>query len=468
VDEALFASWAFRIFGKGDIFLNGVSGIDKPPLLFLLQAISYFIFGVSENAARFPNFIAGLFTIFLTYKIGNYYFNWRTGWLAALLLAISSMHVAYSNTAFTDMLMLCLGLASIYFITRKDYFLAGVAALLSIASKQFGIIFIPLMVCLLGIELSKQYAINKIFFSLEMKTFGKGFGMALIGLLFFTAFSNPAWGFLLNQKASKIQTSGLLESTSLWFGTYLKIFNVHVISYLGVFSIFTALLVSLRGILMRSQQSVTRILPLGLMAVFSLAYFSFLILTGIYNYIRYALIWLPFVALVIAFVANAFFDYTVKLIENIQMKKIVTAAFFIVLVGSVIYVIRTIHGDQQLNFGSFYKANDGIERVCDYLARDKNPNKILLISGSGWGYNFYARNIKFKKKIDISNLEELRQTIEKFPNSTVYFSVKRTNDAVFDPEMLTQQKFKPLLPLSCNSNFDLYLFTNGKNLTILN
>ncbi len=358
--------------------------------------------------------------------------------------------------------MLCLGLASIYFITRKDYFLAGVATLLSIASKQFGIIFIPLMVCLLGIELSKQYAIKKIFFSLEMKTFGKGFGMALIGLLFFTAFSNPAWGFLLNQKASKIQTSGLFKSTSLWFEAYLKIFNVPVISYLGVLSIFTALLISLRGILMRSKQRVAGILPLGLMAVFPLAYFSFLILIGIYNYIRYALIWLPFVSLVIAFVADAFFAYTMKLIKNIQMKKIVSTVFFMVVVGSAIYVVRTINGDELLNFGAFYNANDGIEQVCNYLARDKNPNKILLISGSGWDYNFYARNIKFKKKIDVSNLEELRQTMEKFPNSTIYFSVKRTNDAVFNPEMLTQQKFKPLLPVSCNSNFDLYLFTKRK------
>jgi len=78
-DEALYASWGIRIFEHYDLLLNGASGVDKPPLLFYLQAIAYLFFGITENAARIPNLIAGVVSVSLIYKIGKYYFNEKTG-----------------------------------------------------------------------------------------------------------------------------------------------------------------------------------------------------------------------------------------------------------------------------------------------------------------------------------------------------------------------------------------------------
>ena len=58
-DEALFATWAREIAIWRDPLLQ-MQPIDKPPLLFYLQALFYPLFGPVEFAARWPNWIVGL------------------------------------------------------------------------------------------------------------------------------------------------------------------------------------------------------------------------------------------------------------------------------------------------------------------------------------------------------------------------------------------------------------------------
>ncbi|MBK9613698.1 MAG: phospholipid carrier-dependent glycosyltransferase [Dehalococcoidia bacterium] len=106
-DEALFATWARFIATWRDPLLL-TQAVDKPPLLFYLQALFYLypVLGPTEIAARLPNFIA---SILLVPLVGVW--AWRlygdevTAVLAALLLALSPFAIQFSATAFTDPLL---------------------------------------------------------------------------------------------------------------------------------------------------------------------------------------------------------------------------------------------------------------------------------------------------------------------------------------------------------------------------
>src|SRR5512143_1096579 len=68
-DEALFSTWALKIARGENLLLTGVP-VDKPPLLIYLTALSYFIFGQSELAARVPNLIASVVSVALVWRLG--------------------------------------------------------------------------------------------------------------------------------------------------------------------------------------------------------------------------------------------------------------------------------------------------------------------------------------------------------------------------------------------------------------
>src|SRR5512143_1579805 len=68
-DEALFSTWALKIARGENLLLTGVP-VDKPPLLIYLTALSFFVFGQSELAARVPNLIASVVSVVLVWRLG--------------------------------------------------------------------------------------------------------------------------------------------------------------------------------------------------------------------------------------------------------------------------------------------------------------------------------------------------------------------------------------------------------------
>ena len=72
-DEINFAELAREMVVSGNYLslqLDFVPFTEKPPLFIWLQALSMNIFGVGEYAARFPNAIAGLLSLWFLYNIG--------------------------------------------------------------------------------------------------------------------------------------------------------------------------------------------------------------------------------------------------------------------------------------------------------------------------------------------------------------------------------------------------------------
>ncbi len=129
-DEALYGSYA-RLIGTGqDLWLQS-TWVDKPPLLFYLQAIFYPLLGTTAPfVARLPNFIASILLVPLVARLVWQLYVARgaarepatalaegdplppkmdegewAGWIAAAFVALSPYTIQFSSTAFLDPLM---------------------------------------------------------------------------------------------------------------------------------------------------------------------------------------------------------------------------------------------------------------------------------------------------------------------------------------------------------------------------
>ena len=85
-DEINFAEIAREMVITGDYLrpqIDYVTFTEKPPMFMWMQAASMNVFGMNEYAARFPNTIAGIFTLLLLYVAGTKLYNYKFGLLWA-------------------------------------------------------------------------------------------------------------------------------------------------------------------------------------------------------------------------------------------------------------------------------------------------------------------------------------------------------------------------------------------------
>lgn len=162
-DEALIA---FRSVGYIDFFSSPyqttpwewfsvvpwwahLSFHDHPPIVFLLQHLSFFIFGQSVMALRLPLAVAGIGAVWLLYLIGQQLFNKRTGLIAALLLAVSSYHVWISRIGLQESMVIFFVLLAIYYFIKSlstgAYWKWGIAFGLAMMTKYTAIALVPII-----------------------------------------------------------------------------------------------------------------------------------------------------------------------------------------------------------------------------------------------------------------------------------------------------------------------------------
>jgi 4-amino-4-deoxy-L-arabinose transferase-like glycosyltransferase len=143
--------------------------IDKPPLLFYLQALFYPLMATPAPwVARLPDLIASILVIPLTATLVYRIYGDSLALLAAVfLVAFSPSAVQFSATAFTDPLLTCLLVAALVVTvtagtrtaaTAKSAwrvpFLAGLLLGLAAATKHQAWLFLPLVV---GLALLGQW-----------------------------------------------------------------------------------------------------------------------------------------------------------------------------------------------------------------------------------------------------------------------------------------------------------------------
>ncbi len=147
--------------------------LDKPPVPLWFMATSVFTFGNNEFAVRLPSMLISLLEIYLTFLLGCYLFDTKTGLLAAFFHSIngivlelaggklSSDHV---ETFFDVFIEIAIVLCIISIIKKNKYyfsFLSGVFIGLAILSKWMpALIVFP--VWLTGAIFAKKYTVKEI------------------------------------------------------------------------------------------------------------------------------------------------------------------------------------------------------------------------------------------------------------------------------------------------------------------
>jgi hypothetical protein len=144
-DEALYSTWALHIATGRDTLLNGFP-VDKPPLFLYTLALFFRLFGPSEVVARLPGVLASTVSVALMYYLAWRLYGRPTALAAAALMALSPFNILFAPTALTDPLLVALVLGSLCLAVEGRWTGAGVLVGLAAATKQQGLLFLPLVV----------------------------------------------------------------------------------------------------------------------------------------------------------------------------------------------------------------------------------------------------------------------------------------------------------------------------------
>jgi len=160
-DEALYGYWGLLI-GRGLDPWLATAPVYKPPLLPYLIAGSQALFGNSEFAVRLPGLAAGILMVSLVAALARSLYRDRWTVAAAMACAaLSPFAILFSATAFTDPLMVTLGLAACVAAARGRSGWAGLLAGLACATKQTGLIWLPLAILIQGPNRQLQSSIRR-------------------------------------------------------------------------------------------------------------------------------------------------------------------------------------------------------------------------------------------------------------------------------------------------------------------
>lgn len=107
-DEGRYAEISREMLATGNFIvphLNYVPYIEKPPLLYWLNALTMRAFGVNEFAARLVNALSAFYVVGAVYYFTQRVFDCRRALLATLVLATSVLYAVMAQVLTTDLLL---------------------------------------------------------------------------------------------------------------------------------------------------------------------------------------------------------------------------------------------------------------------------------------------------------------------------------------------------------------------------
>jgi hypothetical protein len=173
------------------LYIKGILTIpqDFAVLAYYLDSILPYL------GARITSLVFGLLTILLLFKIGNRFFDKRTGLIAAAFLAFSKLHIYYSGYALPEVTMTFFATCSLFFSLSalrsksiRDYVLAGVFAGFTCSTKYNGALIILLILTTHLIHLYDEKRLLSPYKWINRKIIFSG--MAFICAFFI---SSPGW-----------------------------------------------------------------------------------------------------------------------------------------------------------------------------------------------------------------------------------------------------------------------------------
>jgi hypothetical protein len=194
------------------LHVNGVRYLEKAPMLYWLDAISYHIFGVNEFSTRLPDTLAMLALVVLAWRWTRRAFGGRAGIYAALFVVTTAGFYLFSRMQIPEPLLALFTALSLYFFLmaledrRRWRWYAGYASMaLAVLTKGL----LPLVIvggtAVLFLTLSGEWR--------RWREFRLG-----TGLLLFFAIAAP-WHIL----------AGIRNERFFWF----YFVNEHILRFLG-------------------------------------------------------------------------------------------------------------------------------------------------------------------------------------------------------------------------------------------
>src|SRR6266516_4151031 len=105
-DEPRFADASREMIERGDYivpYFNNQLRLEKPPLTYWAQTVSYRVFGENDFAARFPSAIASALTAMVIFAWGMRLDGEKLGWWAAIIFTLSLQTFVHAKAAVADM-----------------------------------------------------------------------------------------------------------------------------------------------------------------------------------------------------------------------------------------------------------------------------------------------------------------------------------------------------------------------------
>jgi len=391
-DEAIYSSWGLDIASGRDLLLSG-SPVDKPPLFFYVQALSFALFGPTEVAARIPSLVASAVSVGLMYMLGRALYGRGVGLLAAFLLAASPFAILFAPTAFTDPLMVTWVLAGCLAVARGHWTWAGVFLGLAVITKQQGIFFVPLALGLgLGENLKSQIS--------NLKSQIVRFGVAFVVVL----------GLALGWDIARAREPGFLAQSLISYGGLslsLAMAWGHLLGYVSLLRYATGspvlnlvLLVGLPLLLMADALAwrvSSKTAPSGegravhqKQAQFDLVLVVFVALFLVVHSLAAFVVWdryllglIPVLALLLARVLTLPW----RLLRDSPSVRFLGPLFVLVMLSLTFRPIRDAAASR-FPIGGDHGAYQGIEQVANYF-RAVPADTTLYHRWLGWHWRFY-------------------------------------------------------------------------------
>ena len=378
-DEALYASWAMQIASGRDALLAGAP-VDKPPLSLYAMAAGLFVVGRTEIGARLANLIASVVSVALAWRLARtlaaLHGAWRTGALAALLMALSPFNIAFAGTTFLDPLMVVWGLASCVAAARGRAGLAGVCLGLAGAAKVQGLLFAPLTILTaMGSQDAGQRKLSALTVE-DAVRFAAGFG-AIIAAIFAWSLARggtPFWAQqAINYGGIRLAFAAeLAPRLSGWLGWMPYLFGMPMTAVVGAACAWLALTA-----VMNRPRTPASAIDL-LLLVYVLGFFGLHWLLAFPVWDRYLLILVP----VLAVLADRAYSRS-QLAIRPRWRWAIFGAVALLMLPDAIRASRS-----EFPIGGDHGPHDGIDRVAAYL-RDLPAGTVLYDHWLGWEFDYY-------------------------------------------------------------------------------
>ena len=439
-DEALYSYWGLQIATGSDPMLDH-EPVDKPPFWPYVVALSFRLFGgVSpqasgqpsafrpnvpvvggpltcvtssclaetrrlEAAARLPSLFASVVSIALVYALGRRLFRDATaGLLAALLSALSPFAILFASTAFVDPWLTAWVLGALLAASAGRAGLAGILAGLAAATKQQGLLFVPLVVAF-GVLSDRQRPVPR---SVRVRSlvrslpFVLGFAAVLGGSIVWDQAREQRPGFF---HQSVVSYGGLGFAALSDLGgralSWLRLIGTFWVSswlnrlLLGILAVW-ATHALLRRLSKGRHGSATDLEPLSLTArlansaasvallLFVLAFLLLHWLLDLQIWDRYLLVLLPCVSLLVARAIVSVGRALPARRWRPAYALCLAIALMVSLPGPLLRAMRS-----QIPVGGDHGAYDGIDTMSSYVRGHLPPGSVLYDHWLGYHYRFY-------------------------------------------------------------------------------